>query len=242
MPIVSNWISKYKVCSVESVEDIPEGKTSNSSSTSGSGGGSGALKKPLKICKVNIGSVNKPKIITVVTEAPNVEIGQRLVVAPIGSTVLSPDGDVKGEVVKKTKIGGINSEGLFCDERMLGWLDILSIDTANDEGLNNVRDTIGKAVEIENIVATIGESPPAFKPRPLSHTDPDLSTLPKSNVEGLFAKKLTKEEKKKTSEEKKKARKAAKEAKKKQQQQQQAEAEEEGQNGKIATAAHDEIP
>jgi len=238
MPIVSNWISKYKVCAVESVEDVPEGKDSSSTS-SGSGGGSGAFKKPLKICKVNIGSVNKPKIITVVTEAPNVEIGQRLVVAPIGSTVLNPDGDVKGEVVKKTKIGGINNEGLFCDERMLGWLDILSIDTANDAGLTTVRDTIGKAVEIENIVATIGESPPAFKPRPLSHTDPDLSTLPKSNVEGLFAKKLTKEEKKKISEEKKKARKAAKEAKKKQQQ---ADATEDGPNGKTATAAHDEIP
>jgi len=58
----------------------------------------------------------------------------------------------------------------------------------------------------------IGSTPPATKPRPKGQ-QPETE-IQKSEVKGLFEKKLTKEEKKKIAEERRKARKAAKEAKK----------------------------
>ena len=87
------------------------------------------------------------------------------------------------------------SEGIFCDSRMLGWSG----------------GAAGIAAQIPDSVA-IGAIPPATKPRPQEAES--SSSLPASNVEGLFEKKLSKEEKKKLAEERRKARKAAKEAKK----------------------------
>jgi len=101
MPIVSNWISKYKVGVVESVEET---------------GGKGA--KKMKICKVNVGLKNGV-LITVVTSAPNVRISSRLAVAPIGSTILGPTNE--GVLVTKTSVAGVMSEGIFLDARMLAW-------------------------------------------------------------------------------------------------------------------------
>ena len=94
--------------------------------------------------------------------------------------------------VKKTTVGGVVSQGILCDSNMLGW-------TGGAAGI-----AVQMPPELE-----IGSAPPSSKPRPKEAT----SDLPESTVEGLFAKKLSKEEKKRIAEEKRKARKAAKEAK-----------------------------
>lgn len=113
-------------------------------------------------------------------------------VAPVGSRVLNEEGE---EVeIKKTAVGGVMSEGMLCDSRMLGW-------SGGAEGI---------AAQIPDSVA-IGESPPSSKPRPREEGESGIA--PVSIDDALFKKKLTKEEKKKLAEEKKNARKAAKEAK-----------------------------
>ena len=114
--------------------------------------------------------------------------------APVGSTF---ENDAGEEItVQKTAVGGVMSEGIFCDSKMLGWTG----------------GAAGVAAQIPDTVP-IGAAPPATKPRPggaAATTEP----LPASTTEGLFEKKLSKEEKKKLAEEKRKARKAAKETKK----------------------------
>lgn len=116
----------------------------------------------------------------------------RVAVAPVGSKILNEEGE---EIeIKKTPVGGVMSEGMLCDSRMLGW-------TGGAEGI---------AAQIPDSVE-IGESPPSSKPRPREE-ESGLASV--SSDECLFKKKLTKEEKKKLAEEKKNARKAAKEAKK----------------------------
>jgi len=52
--------------------------------------------------------------ITVVTNAPNVEVGKRVVVATEGAVV----GDV---TIKPTTVGGKKSEGMLLDSPNLGW-------------------------------------------------------------------------------------------------------------------------
>jgi tRNA-binding EMAP/Myf-like protein len=171
--VVYDWISAYKVGLVESLEES---------------GGKGT--KALKICQVNIGGEDT---IQVVTSAPNVRLESRLAVAPIGSTVLGSNGE--GMKVTKTSVGGVTSEGIFCDSRMLEW-----------EG-----GSVGIAAQMDKALA-LGSQPPSHKPRPENAVT--TTELPESTVEGLFKKKLSKEEKKKINDEKKRARKAAKEAKK----------------------------
>ena len=113
--------------------------------------------------------------------------------APVGSITINDEGE---EItVKATTVGGVLSQGLFCDSKMLGW-------------------TGGAAGVAAQMPATIelGQAPPSTKPRPQDNaaTEP----LPPSQGEGLFEKKLSKEEKKKLAEERRRARKAAKDAKK----------------------------
>eukprot|EP01116_Phalansterium_solitarium_P008539 TRINITY_DN22459_c0_g1_i1.p1 TRINITY_DN22459_c0_g1~~TRINITY_DN22459_c0_g1_i1.p1 ORF type:complete len:175 (+),score=62.01 TRINITY_DN22459_c0_g1_i1:80-604(+) len=62
--------------------------------------------------KVDIGAAAP---LPVVTNAPNVSTGSRIIVATVGATV----GDV---TVKKAKVGGVTSEGIVCDPTMLGWV------------------------------------------------------------------------------------------------------------------------
>ena len=166
--------SSYKVGIVLSVED-----------KSKSGG------KPLKICSVNVGGDDS---ICVVTAAPNVRLSSRLVVAPVGSTIINDEGEEME--IKKTAVGGVMSEGMFCDSRMLGW------------GSGSA----GIAAQVPDSFEP-GSAPPTSKPGapPTSSSEP---AIPAVEVKPLFEKKLTKEEKKKLAEERKKARKAAKEAKK----------------------------
>jgi len=79
-------------------------------------------KDKLKQCKVDIGREDGE--VTVVTNDKNVREGDRLVVAMIGAVV--PAGGAKDEgesevIVKKTNVGGVTSQGMFCDEYMLCW-------------------------------------------------------------------------------------------------------------------------
>uniref|UniRef100_A0A7S4AT77 tRNA-binding domain-containing protein n=1 Tax=Pseudo-nitzschia australis TaxID=44445 RepID=A0A7S4AT77_9STRA len=181
---VSDWISSYKVGKVESLEET---------------GGKGT--KALKICKVDVGVTGDDDgddIIQVVTSAPNVRLGTRLAVAPIGSFMLDDSGGDEPILVKKTTVGGHLSQGIFCDSRMLGW-----------EG-----GSVGITAQMDESLA-LGSPPPGTKPRPKGmnkNTTAD-ELAESSNVEGLFKKKLTKEEKKKLAEERKKARKAKKASK-----------------------------
>ena len=166
-------ISEYIVGVVLSVED------------SGKKGG-----KVLKICIVNIGG-DEP--VTIVTSAPNVRDGSRVVVAPAGSTVVNDEGEEMK--VEKTSVGGVMSYGMMCDSKMLGW---------SGGGA-------GVAVQVPESIG-VGEAPPASKPRPKGSGEETTPTGP--ITDGLFERKLTKEEKKKIAAEKRAAKKAAKEKKK----------------------------
>jgi hypothetical protein len=117
-----------------------------------------------------------------------------VVVAPIGSTVLTEEGEELE--IQKTTVGGVVSSGMLCDSRMLGWSG----------------GAAGVAVQVpEGIV--IGAAPPATKPRPGGGGDiaAEAAGDGGGGGEGLYEKKLTKEEKKKLAAEKRAAKKAAKE-------------------------------
>ncbi|KAL7462919.1 hypothetical protein ACHAXS_003294 [Conticribra weissflogii] len=169
--------SQYKVGKVLSVD---------TKSAKGGGG------KPLRACSVDVGDEGNP--ITVVTSASNVREGSRIVVAPIGSVVINDEGE---EItVKKTTVGGVISEGIFCDAKMLGWAG----------GAQGIAAQVPDSCEL-------GSAPPLTKPGAPSGTDSNNAGESAAvEVKGLFEKKMTKEEKKKLAEEKRKARKAAKEA------------------------------
>lgn len=168
-------VSQYKVGLIQSV---------NEAASKGAGG------KALRVCTVDVGEDSG--VITVVTSAPNVRDGSRVAVAPAGSTVMTEAGEEL--TVKRTSVGGIMSEGMLCDSRMLGWSGGAS----------------GIAVQIPESFP-LGSSPPPTKPRP---NGPDAEADPSGPVTGgLFERKLTKEEKKKLAAEKRAAKKAAKEAK-----------------------------
>ncbi len=68
----------------------------------------------LSLCQVDIGS---PARLSIVCGAPNVAAGQRVAVAQVG-TVL-PD----GTKLRRSKIRGVESEGMICSERELGLSD-----------------------------------------------------------------------------------------------------------------------
>lgn len=164
-------ISEYKVGVVLSCEDV---------SKKGS--------KPMKVLKVDIGSGDEDGI-PVVTTAPNVRDGSRVVVAPAGSTVVSEEGE---EIqLTKSTVGGHPSWGMICDSRMLGWLG----------------GAAGVAVQVDESFP-VGVAPPSSKPRPKQQQETEAPAGPVTD--GLFERKLTKEEKKKLAAEKRAAKKAAK--------------------------------
>ena len=67
----------------------------------------------LSVCTVDIGSER----LSIVCGAPNVAAGQRVAVAQVGSRL--PD----GTKLRKTKIRGVESQGMICSERELGLSD-----------------------------------------------------------------------------------------------------------------------
>ena len=69
----------------------------------------------LKVTKVNIGS---DELLQIVCGAPNVEVGQKVVVATIGCT-LYPKPE-EGFKIKLSKIRGVESQGMLCAEDELG--------------------------------------------------------------------------------------------------------------------------
>ena len=69
-------------------------------------------KDKLKELKVDVGQ-DEP--LTIVTNAANVEVGKRVVVATIGASLKDES------KVKKAMVGGVTSEGMLCDGPMLGW-------------------------------------------------------------------------------------------------------------------------
>ena len=68
----------------------------------------------LKVTLVDIGL----EALTIVCGAPNVEVGQHVLVAKVGSTIYPTDGDPI--TLKKAKIRGIESNGMICAEDELG--------------------------------------------------------------------------------------------------------------------------
>lgn len=147
-------------------------------------------KDKLKELKVDVGQ-DEP--LTIVTNAANVEVGKRVVVATIGASLKDES------KVKKAMVGGVTSEGMLCDGPMLGW-----------QGGG-----AGAAALLPESFKP-GEAPPRSRPRLDGGGDDDAPAAPAAKstgpgVDSLFEKKLTKEEKK-AAQEKKKAERAAKKA------------------------------
>ena len=73
----------------------------------------------LSICKVNIGNA----VQEVVCGAPNVAAGQKVVVALIGAVIPHNQHDPEGKpfVIERTKIRGVESNGMICSEFELGF-------------------------------------------------------------------------------------------------------------------------
>ena len=148
-------------------------------------------KDKLKELKVDVGG-DEP--LTIVTNASNVEVGKRVVVATIGSELKD------GAKVKKAMVGGVTSEGMLCDGPMLGW-------TGGGAG----------AAALLPVSFKPGEAPPKSRARldgGGAGGDAPAAPAAKSTgpgVDSLFEKKLTKDEKK-ALQEKKKAESAAKKA------------------------------
>ena len=68
----------------------------------------------LKITNVDIGS---NKLLKIVCGAPNVDKGQKVAVATVGTTIYSSNGSLK---IKKVKIRGEESNGMLCAENEIG--------------------------------------------------------------------------------------------------------------------------
>lgn len=72
-------------------------------------------KDSLKVVAVNIG---ESEDVTIVTNASNIRLDTKTVVATIGTEV---DCDGETITIKKTNVGGVMSNGMICDSVMLGW-------------------------------------------------------------------------------------------------------------------------
>nr|HRI47785.1 phenylalanine--tRNA ligase subunit beta [Ignavibacteriaceae bacterium] len=103
----------------------------------------------LSLCKVNTGSLN----LDVVCGAPNVEQGQKIVLATEGAVV--PQSGFK---IKKTKIRGVESNGMICSEAELN----LSNDHSGSIVLPEnavVGMSISKALNLDDVILEIAITP-----------------------------------------------------------------------------------
>jgi tRNA-binding EMAP/Myf-like protein len=82
----------------------------------------------------------------VVTNAPNVVVGSRVVVATVGAAFRGESGE--DETVRKGSVGGVMSSGMICNAAMLGW-----------KGGDN------KAAVILPDTFPVGSKPPESRPR-----------------------------------------------------------------------------
>ena len=58
--------------------------------------------------------------LTVITNAPNIRVGTRTVLAEVGTEFEDNEtGDMA--IVRKELVGGVYSEGMICDSVILGW-------------------------------------------------------------------------------------------------------------------------
>jgi phenylalanyl-tRNA synthetase beta chain len=69
----------------------------------------------LKLTKVNIGL---PELLSIVCGASNVAVGQKVIVAPVGTTIFPSQADPI--MIKIAKIRGIESQGMICAEDEIG--------------------------------------------------------------------------------------------------------------------------
>ncbi|MFO7525452.1 MAG: phenylalanine--tRNA ligase subunit beta [Ignavibacteriaceae bacterium] len=111
----------------------------------------------LSVCSVYDGN----QVLQVVCGAPNVEPGQKVVFAPVGSVI--PNGSIK---LKKAKIRGVESNGMICAEDELLLSDdhtgIMILDEKSEAG-SKVTEVLG----LNDVVMEIGVTP--NRPDALSH-------------------------------------------------------------------------
>jgi len=101
-------------------------------------------KDNLKVVTVNIG---ESEDVTIVTNASNIRLDTKTVVATIGTEV---DCDGETIIIKKTNVGGVMSNGMICDSVMLGWSG----------------GSAGTCINLQNYPEfKIGDSAPREKPR-----------------------------------------------------------------------------
>lgn len=111
----------------------------------------------LSVCIVDNGREEK----TVICGAPNVEAGQKIILAEIGATI--PDGGFK---IKKAKIRGVASEGMICSEAEL----LLSNDHSGIKVLDESAETgkpVSEALGLDDVLIEIDLTP--NRPDALSH-------------------------------------------------------------------------
>lgn len=111
----------------------------------------------LSVCSVFDGK----EVLQVVCGAPNVEVGQKVVLAPVGSVI--PNGNIK---LKKAKIRGIESNGMICAEDELLLSDDHSGIIILDENFvvgSKITDVLG----LNDVIMEIGVTP--NRPDALSH-------------------------------------------------------------------------
>lgn len=111
----------------------------------------------LTVCKVFDGT----ETYQVICGAPNVEVGQKVVFAPVGLTIPGT-----GEKLKKAKIRGVESFGMICSEKELGLGEdhsgIVVLDSSAPIGI-----PFNKYLGLDDYVLEIGVTP--NRPDALSH-------------------------------------------------------------------------
>jgi len=121
----------------------------------------------LSLCKVSVGAEE----FQVICGAPNVESGQKVVLALNGAIIPR-----SGQKLEKAKIRGIESNGMICSEAELNISDdhsgIMVLDNKLKEGTN-----ISEALQLNDVILEIGITP--NRPDALSHIGiaRDLSAL-----------------------------------------------------------------
>lgn len=133
MKISYNWLKDY-INIDEKPEDLAEVLTDIGLEVEGietfqsiPGGLEGLIIGEVKLCKKHPNAdklsltqvdIGEKDLLNIVCGAPNVEVGQKVVVAPVGTTLHSINGETFQ--IKKTKIRGELSEGMICAEDEIG--------------------------------------------------------------------------------------------------------------------------